>query len=55
MCDFVYGTMPHAMVSLHWSVMLYQVTFELHSRRGSEISLVTRGRGFRLNIYDSSR
>ena len=38
MCDFVCWTMSHAKLSLYWSVIYYQMTFEGHSGRGSETS-----------------
>ena len=31
MCNFVCGTMLHAKMMLHWSVIHYQVTFEVLS------------------------
>ena len=38
MSDFVCGTMSHAKMSLYWSVIHYQMTFERHSGCGSETS-----------------
>ena len=34
------GIMSHAKSSLNWPVIHYQVTFERHSGRGSEMSIV---------------
>ena len=39
MCSFVCGTMSQAKVSLHWSVIPYQITFEWHSECGLETSI----------------
>ena len=39
MCNFVCGTTSHAKMLLHWIVIHYQMTFEWHSRCGSETSI----------------
>ena len=36
MCDFFCGTMSHAKLLLHWSVIHYQMTFEWHDGCGLE-------------------
>ena len=40
MCDFVCGTMSHAKMSLHWSVIHSQLTFEWCSGCDLEMSIV---------------
>ena len=40
-CSLVCGTVSHAKSSLHWSVIHYQLTFDWHSGRGSEMSINT--------------
>ena len=44
-CDFVCGTMSRAKSPLHWSVIHYQVTLELHSEHGSETSILAHQTG----------
>ena len=39
MCDLVCENMSHAKLSLHWSVIHYQVAFEWHSGCGSKTSI----------------
>ena len=39
-CDCVCGGMLRAKSSLHWSVIHCQVTFERHSRRGYESTII---------------
>ena len=48
---FCCGTMSHAMSSLHWSDIHYQVTFEWHSGRGSETSIVLKLPLWFVNIW----
>ena len=38
-CEFVWGTMSRAKLSLHLSVLHYQMTFEWYSGRGSDFRL----------------
>ena len=40
MNDFVCETMSHAKLSLHWSAIHYQVTFEWCFGHGSETSIL---------------
>ena len=40
MWDFFSGTVSHAKLSLHWSVILCHVTFEWHSGRAWERSII---------------
>ena len=40
MCDFVCETISSATSSLLWSIIHYQLTFEWHTVRGSEMYIV---------------
>ena len=43
--DFVCGTMSHAKLLLHWSILHYQVTFEWHSGCGLDMSITLNSIG----------